>query len=155
MSGNQSNGGDGSKVDGKIDTERDYFAGAPARSGASRLAVALATCAAALGGWTLWSYGVASVARTAEAGPPAQSALTIQKRAESEQDGIVRALDAGQQREQLIEEVRALRLEVASLKEILSSAPLRVEVSNFRDLKQKEPKLEIDYAKLRDAVRQP
>jgi hypothetical protein len=135
------------------DRERNFYAGAPAGHASSRLVVALAGVAAFLCAWTLWSRGSASMARSADAGPPAPSALNMQKQQENEDRA--RALDSGVQREQLISEIKQIRYEVAGLKELLKSGQLRAEVANFGDLKFDDIKLEIDYAKLRDAIRQP
>lgn len=135
------------------DRERNFYAGAPAGHASSRLIVALAGVAAFLCAWTLWSRGDVSPLRSADAGPPAPSALNMQKQQENEDR--TRALDSGVQREQLIAEVKQLRYEVAGLKDLLKSGQLRAEVTNFGDLKLDEIKLEIDYAKLRDAIRQP
>lgn len=135
------------------DRERDFYAGAPASDGSSRLVVGIATVAAFLCAWTLWSGGKGSMARTADAGPPAPSALNMQKQQENEDR--TRALDSGIQREQLISEIRQLRVEVAGLKDIMRNGQLRAEVTNLSDLKLDSVKLEVDYAKLREAIRQP
>lgn len=135
------------------DGENNYFAGAPTGHASSRLIVALAVVTAFACAWTLWSQGTASMARSADAGPPAPSALNIQKQAQNEERE--RALDSGVQREQLISEMRQLRYEVAGIRELLQSGQIRSEVTNFADLKQPDVKIDIDYAKLRDALRQP
>jgi hypothetical protein len=144
-----------SSSESQQDSERNYYAGAPGRGTSSRVVTGLATAVAALSAWTLWSYGAASMARRAEAGPPAPSALTIQKRQESAANDPLRVLDPGLQRDELLSEVKALRTDVATLKDLLRSGQMRAEVSNLADLKPKEVKLEIDYAKLREALRQP
>lgn len=135
------------------DRERNFYAGAPSGHASSRPVVALAGIAAFLCAWMLWSRGTASMARSADAGPPPASALNIQKQQENEDRA--RALDSGVQREQLLSEVKQLRVEIAGLKDLMRSGQLRAEVTNFGDLKLEEIKLEIDYAKLREAIRQP
>jgi hypothetical protein len=87
----------------------------------------------------------------AEAGPPAPSALSIQQKASAPdpQD----ALDAGRQRLELAEELRALRTEVAELKALLTSGRVRTTVSNFSEMPLDKIRLEIDYTKLRDAMK--
>jgi hypothetical protein len=83
---------------------------------------------------------------TAEAGPPAPNARTMAQRALEAQE--VKPFDAAQQRADMNAELRALRDEVASLRTMLSSGSVRVEIANIDDLK-------IDYAKLREALRAP
>jgi hypothetical protein len=92
------------------------------------------------------------MARSATAGPPA-SALNMQKQQANDERAL--ALDSGVQREQLITEIRQLRYEVAGIKDLIKSGQIRMEVSNLGDLKRGDMKLEIDYAKLRDALREP
>ncbi|MEY3143652.1 MAG: hypothetical protein RLY21_2145 [Planctomycetota bacterium] len=134
------------------DRERNFYAGAPSGDGSSKLVVAIAGLAAFLCAWTIWSQGTASMTRSAEAGPP-PSALNMQKEQVNEERA--RALDSGIQREQLISEIKQLRYEVASIKDLIKSGQIRAEVSSFADLKREDIKLEIDYAKLREALRQP
>lgn len=133
--------------------EHGYFAGAPTGHGSSRLVVGLAAVAAFACAWTLWSRGTASMARSADAGPPPTSALNLQK--QEREAERARALDSGVQREQLIDEIKRLRYEVTGLQELLRSGQLRSEVTNLSDVRPPEIKLDIDYAKLRDALRQP
>lgn len=87
----------------------------------------------------------------AEAGPPAPSALSIQQKASAPdpQD----ALDAGRQRLELVDEMRALRTEVAELKALLTSGRVRTNVGNFSEMPLEKIRLEIDYVKLRDAMK--
>lgn len=87
----------------------------------------------------------------AEAGPPAPSALSIQQKANAPdpQD----ALDAGRQRLELVDELRALRTEVAELKALLTSGRVRTNVGNFSEIPLEKIRLEIDYVKLRDAMK--
>ncbi|MEY2795775.1 MAG: hypothetical protein RIR10_1491 [Planctomycetota bacterium] len=87
----------------------------------------------------------------AEAGPPAPSALSIQQKANAPdpQD----ALDAGRQRLELVDEMRALRTEVAELKALLTSGRVRTNIGNFSDMPLEKIRLEIDYAQLRDAMK--
>jgi hypothetical protein len=91
-------------------------------------------------------------------GRPPSSALNMQKEQANEERAL--ALDSGVQREQLIAEIRQLRNEVASIKDLIKSGQIRMEVSNLGELKREtlkreDLKLEIDYDKLRDALRQP
>jgi hypothetical protein len=139
------------------DRERNFYAGSTNGVGSSRPVLAIACVTAFLCAWTLWSQGTGSLARSATAGPPA-SALNIQKQQANDERAL--ALDSGVQREQLITEIRQLRYEVAGIKDLIKSGQIRMEVSNLgdlkrEDLKREDLKLEIDYAKLRDALRQP
>jgi hypothetical protein len=144
------------------DRERNFYAGSTTGDGSSKLVVAIAGVTAFLCAWTLWSQGTGSMTRNATAGPPA-SALNMQKEQANEERAL--ALDSGVQREQLIAEIRQLRFEVASIKDLIKSGQIRMEVSNLGDLKREtlkreelkreDLKLEIDYDKLRDALRQP
>jgi hypothetical protein len=92
------------------------------------------------------------IVHRAEAGPPAPSALSIQQKASAPdpQD----ALDAGRQRLELVEELRVLRTEVAELKALLTSGRVRTTVSNFSEMPLDKIRLEIDYMKLRDAMKE-
>ena len=135
------------------DHEQAYFAGAPTGHASSRLVVALATVAAFACAWTLWSRGTASLARSADAVPPEPSALNIERQEQNAERS--RALDSGVQRDQLLAEIKGLRYEVAGLKDLLRSGEIRSEVTNLSDLKPADIKIDIDYAKLRDALRQP
>jgi hypothetical protein len=134
------------------DRERNFYAGSTNGVGSSRPVLAIACVTAFLCAWTLWSQGTGSLARSATAGPPA-SALNIQKQQANDERAL--ALDSGVQREQLITEIRQLRYEVAGIKDLIKSGQIRMEVSNLGDLKRGDMKLEIDYAKLRDALREP
>ncbi len=89
--------------------------------------------------------------RDAKAGPPAPSALTIQQRAADA--NTVQAFDSGAQRLELVNEIRALRQEVSDMRSMMSSGKLSTQISNFDELKLDSIHLEIDYAKLRDAMR--
>lgn len=133
--------------------ERAYFAGAPTGHASSRLVVALAAVAAFVCAWTLWSRGTASMARSADAIPPEPSARNIER--QDQNTDRTRALDSGVQREQLLSEIKQLRFEVSGLKDLLRSGQLRSEVTNLSDIKPADIKIDIDYAKLRDALRQP
>jgi hypothetical protein len=134
------------------DRERNFYAGSTNGVGSSRPVLAIACVTAFLCAWTLWSQGPGSMARSATAGPPA-SALNMQKQQANDERAL--ALDSGVQREQLITEIRQLRHEVAGIKDLIKSGQIRMEVSNLGDLKRGDMKLEIDYAKLRDALREP
>ena len=87
----------------------------------------------------------------AEAGPPAPSALSIQQKASATEPQD--ALDAGRQRLELVDELRALRTEVAELKALLTSGRVRTNVGNFSEMPLEKIRLEIDYVKLRDAMK--
>lgn len=84
----------------------------------------------------------------AQAGPPAPSSRTLAQRATDEAD--IRPFDAGEQRLETIAEIRALREEVKQLRELLVGGRVQVGIANPDELK-----LEIDYAKLRDALKAP
>jgi hypothetical protein len=144
------------------DRERNFYAGSTNGVGSSKPVLAIACVTAFLCAWTIWSQGTGSMTRSATAGPPS-SALNMQKEQANEERAL--ALDSGVQREQLIAEIRQLRNEVASIKDLIKSGQIRMEVSNLgdlkretlkrEDLKREDLKLEIDYDKLRDALRQP
>lgn len=110
------------------------------------------TVAAMLAGAGLASLGFLAVSGAlvpvAEAGPPAPNARTLAQRAIEAEE--TRPFDAAQQRADMTSEIRALREEVSSIRSMLAGGRLRVEVANTDDLK-----LEIDYAKLREALRTP
>lgn len=88
----------------------------------------------------------------ADAGPPAPSALSMQQKASAPdpQD----ALDAGRQRLELVDELRALRTEVAELKALLTSGRVRTNISNFSEMPLEKIRLELDYVKLREAMKE-
>ena len=84
--------------------------------------------------------------QAASAEPPRPSALNLQRGGSPGYPAEL--LDAGAQRITMIAELKAMRSEVADLRAMLSSGRVKVEVSNLDDVR-----LEIDYAKLRDAMR--
>lgn len=84
-------------------------------------------------------------ARRADAGPP-PSALNMQQNRDA--DDQIQALDPGRQRLETIAEIRALRDEVRELRTLLTSGRVKTEVTNLDRIR-----LEIDYARLRDAIR--
>lgn len=135
------------------ESESAFFAGAASEHGSARLILTLAAIAALVCAWALWSSGGASAVRTADAAPPAPSARTLERERESEER--TRALDSGVQRELLISEIRELRSEVRAMQQLLEGGQVRVEVTNLSDIKPTEVKLEIDYAKLRESLRNP
>jgi len=89
--------------------------------------------------------------QSAFAGPPNQSALSIQQRAQA--DDPKKVLDAGRQRDELVGEIRALRQEVAELKSLMTSGRMRANIGNFADMPLDRIQLEIDYDRLREAMR--
>ncbi len=89
--------------------------------------------------------------RGAHAGPPNQSALSIQQRSRADDPNV--ALDAGRQRDELVSEIRALRQEVAELKSLLTSGRVRANIGNFADMPLDRIRLDIDYDRLREAMR--
>lgn len=101
-------------------------------------------CILGVGAWIFFNHAGGSLMRQAEAAPPPSSALNLAKG--SNDPG--QALDSGYQRAEMVSELRALRQEVAELRAALSSGGVRAEVTNLGDAK-----FEIDYAKLRDAMR--
>jgi hypothetical protein len=133
--------------------ESAYFAGAASEHGSARLILTLAVIAAVVCAWALWSSGAATAVRSAEAGPPSPSARNLERERGAEERA--RALDSGVQRELLISEVRELRSEVRAMKQLLEGGQIRAEVTNLSDIKPTEVKLEIDYAKLRESLRNP
>lgn len=111
-----------------------------------------ASVALALGAGVLFASALSGmIVDRAEAGPPAPSALSIQQKASAPDPKD--ALDAGRQRLELAEELRALRTEVAELKALLTSGRVRTTVSNFSEMPLDKIRLEIDYTKLRDAMK--
>jgi len=105
----------------------------------------LNACMLGIGVWLIATSGSNPMMQRAHAGPPAPSALSIEQRAASGNDVL---LDAGAQQAEIISQLRSLRQEVAEMKAAMLSGRVRTEVTNLNDLK-----LEIDYAKLRDASR--
>lgn len=81
--------------------------------------------------WAMWSHGAASMARSADAGPPRTSALNAEKRVEREESNQVGSFDSGMQRERLINEVRALRTELSSLRALLRSGEVKAQVTSL------------------------
>lgn len=112
----------------------------------------LASIAFAVAGSAVVAFLASSFdAGRADAGPPAPSALSIQQNANA--SAVEDALDAGKQRLDLVNEIRALRTEVAELKSLLTSGRVRANIGNFADMPLDRIRLEIDYARLRDAMR--
>lgn len=92
--------------------------------------------------WMVFANG-GSFVRRADAGTPPVSALNLQR-----STGIdpMQALDSGGQRAEMVAELRAMRAELTQLRSQIS-AGVRAEVTNLGDVK-----VQIDYAKLRDAA---
>lgn len=92
--------------------------------------------------WMVFTHG-GSFARRAEAGSPPVSAANLQR-----STGIdpMQALDSGSQRAEMVNELRALRAEISQLRSQIAGG-VRAEVTNLGDMK-----VQIDYAKLRDAA---
>ncbi len=100
-------------------------------------------CILGIGAWMVFSSAGAPMTQRVEAGtPPGPSAANRGATA----DDMTRALDSGNQRAEMVSELRALRGDVAELKAIISGGRMRTEVTNLSELR-------IDYAKLRDAAR--
>lgn len=97
-------------------------------------------------GFAVGSMKDGSWTRGAFAEPPRPSALNLQRGGSPGDPAEL--LDAGAQRIAMIAELKAMRSEVADLRALLSSGRAKVEVSNLDGVK-----LEIDYARLRDAMR--
>lgn len=85
-------------------------------------------------------------ARRADAGPPPPSALNMEQNRDV--GSQIQALDPGQQRLAMIAEIRALRDEVRELRTLVTSGRMKTEVTNLDRIR-----LEIDYARLREAIR--
>ncbi len=101
-------------------------------------------CILGASAWLLFSQGNTMVSRADAAPPP--SSRNIDNAAT--QAANSQALDSGEQRLELIREIRGLRTEVGELKALLISGRMQTEIANADEIK-----LEIDYAKLRDAMR--
>jgi hypothetical protein len=114
-----------------------------ARGAGGRAFVALLLVASGFAVGSMWD-GAWTQAAFAE--PPRPSALNLQRGGSPGDPAEL--LDAGAQRIAMIAELKAMRSEVADLRAMLSSGRVKVEVSNLGDAK-----LEIDYARLRDAMR--
>jgi len=106
---------------------------------------------AAAGGALVALFAVSFDAGRVDAGPPAPSALSIEQN--SAATATQNALDAGKQRLDLINEILALRTEVAELKSLLTSGRVRANIGNFADMPLHKIRLEIDYVRLRDAMK--
>lgn len=119
----------------------------PTRTNHRLASIAVAATGGALVALFAASYG----AGRADAGPPAPSALSIQQNAAA--TATQDALDAGKQRLDLVNEIRALRTEVAELKSLLTSGRVRANIGNFADMPLDKIRLEIDYTRLRDAMK--
>ncbi|MFM7134704.1 MAG: hypothetical protein ACKO0W_10345 [Planctomycetota bacterium] len=100
--------------------------------------------------WIAFSQGGSFVAHADAAPPPSSRNI---EQAEQRATPAGAAVDPAQQRLEMTGELRALRNEVAELKAILTSGRIKAEITNLDKIEQGEVKLEIDYAKLRDALR--
>lgn len=97
-------------------------------------------------GFAIGSVRDGAWSRGAFAEPPRPSALNLQRGGSAGDPAEL--LDAGAQRLSMIAELKALRSEVSDLRAMLSSGRVKVEVSNLG-----EARLEIDYDRLREAMR--
>lgn len=88
----------------------------------------------------------ASLVTHAYAGPPSPSALSIQQNQDSQK--MLDAMDSGKQRVELVNELKALRQEVAGIRAFVSSGVMTTRIANFDEMK-----FELDYAKLAQAVK--
>ncbi|MCE2881917.1 MAG: hypothetical protein LW636_06115 [Planctomycetaceae bacterium] len=105
---------------------------------------------AALLGMTAWiafSQG-SGLGTFAQASPPAQSSLDKDRAAAKSGQGD--PFDPAARQLELLAEVRAIRTEVAALRELMRSGSAKVSIANADELK-----LDIDYKKMRDAMRAP
>ncbi len=110
-------------------------------------------CIVGLGAWMVFSHAGAPMSQRAGATPPPPSAFnngtpSSSNNQSSSANAASQALDSGRQREEMVAELRALRQEVSQLTTAVTSGRMRTEVSNLGELK-----LQIDYAKLREAAR--
>ncbi len=105
--------------------------------------IAGCTCAGAVG---VFMSSQASLVTHAYAGPPSQSALSIQQNQESQK--MLDAMDSGKQRLELVNELKLLRQEVAGIRALVTSGVMATRIANFDEMK-----FEIDYAKLAQAVK--
>jgi hypothetical protein len=121
----------------------------PNRSG-TRFRIVAAAAFGGLGVAALLLTGTPILGR-ADAGPPAPSALTMQQ--SDIADRTSEALDSGRQRAELVNELREIRREIADLRALLTSGRVRTTIGNFNEMPVDKIKLEIDYSKLRDAMR--
>lgn len=92
--------------------------------------------------WMVFTQG-GSLVRRADAGTPPVSAANMQRAPGIEP---MQALDSGSQRAEMVSELRALRAEMSQLRSQIAGG-VRAEVTNLGDMK-----VQIDYAKLRDAA---
>ncbi|MSR40282.1 MAG: hypothetical protein EXS10_00040 [Phycisphaerales bacterium] len=80
-------------------------------------------------------YFLGASQREANAGPPEPSNGGGSSRSSTEPPGsATAALDPALQRAQLSNEMRALRAEVAALRDTMTSGRMKVEVTNLKDL---------------------
>jgi hypothetical protein len=110
-------------------------------------------CIVGLGAWMVFSHAGAPMSQRAGATPPPPSAFnngtpSSYNNQSNSANAASQALDSGRQREEMVAELRALRQEVSQLTTAVTSGRMRTEVSNLGELK-----LQIDYAKLREAAR--
>jgi len=96
--------------------------------------------------WLALSSAMAPLASRAHAGPPEQSSLDKDRAAAK--SGQADPFDPAARELELLAEVRTIRGEVAAIREMIRSGGAKVSIANMDEVK-----LEIDYKKLRDAMR--
>ncbi|MFZ9913969.1 MAG: hypothetical protein ACO3IB_01335 [Phycisphaerales bacterium] len=97
--------------------------------------------------WIAFSQG-SGLGAFAHAGPPEQGSLDKDRAAAK--SGQAAPFDPAARELELLAEVRAIRSEVAALRELMRSGNAKVSIANANELK-----LDIDYKKMRDAMRAP
>lgn len=129
----------------------DAHSNRPSRRNAARWTLLNAAILGATA-WIAFSQGGGLAAHADAAPPPSSRNIETARAAEqTQQQGA--AIDPAQQRVDMTNELRALRTEVSELKAMLSSGRVKTEITNLDEIEFKGVKLEIDYAKLRDAMR--
>lgn len=104
---------------------------------------------ACLLGTTLWIAFSASsgpLASRAEAAPPEQSSLDKDRAAGKA--GQADPFDPAARQIEMLAEIKAIRAEVAALRDMMRSGSAKVSISNADEIK-----VDLDYKKLRDAMR--
>lgn len=87
-------------------------------------------CILGMTAWFAFSSGTSSFAKHAEAAPPPASALN-----KGSAGDAVQAFDAGSQRAEMTNELRAMRQEMAEMRALLSSGRIRAEIANMGELR--------------------
>jgi hypothetical protein len=127
---------------GGMDRRAGTGASSPARLGRGLALPALLVAA----GFAAGSLRAGAWTSEATAEPPRPSALNMQRGGVAGDPAEL--LDAGAQRLAIVAELKALRAEVGDLRTMLSTGRAKVEVANLDAIG-----LEIDYARLREALR--